>query len=341
MDLYEVADRFRAELARREARAVARLAAGYADTAVRLERRLRDLADRVAARQTDGRVPVSWLFTRGRLEQAVADVRAEARRWVDGTARPVIWQAVDHEASIGPSLAMEMVQARVRPFPMPAAVSLVRLRPDEVEQITAALQPGGPLGRLLDRVALEQADRVRDFFIDAVTANRDPRAVARDIAPLVDGGLTRSRMIVRTEMLRTTREAQRQSWQRRPQVVQGWRWWSSLDRRACVVCWAMHGTLHPLDEPFGSHPNCRCSMIPELVPAAELGLPLDDLPAPRLGVDVFAELPVGDQRRILGPGKWRAYRDGEVTLPGLVRLRRDPDWGPTRSEASLKAAGGS
>jgi hypothetical protein len=37
-----------------------------------------------------------------------------------------------------------------------------------------------------------------------------------------------------------------------------WWWQSSLDKKTCAFCIAMHGTAHPLGEPMVSHPNCRC-----------------------------------------------------------------------------------
>ncbi len=336
MDLYELAARHRRDLERRETRAVADITRGYRSTATQVRRRLDDLADRIAARQAAGRVPVSWLFTQARLEQTVQAVDAEIQAWARGSALPRIRSAVAEEASIGPGVAMEMVQSRVVPFPKEGAASLVRLRPGEVEQLAATLQPGASLQRLLDRVAGEQADRARDLLVEAVATNRDPRRLARDLAPLVDGGLARAMTITRTELLRTTRESQRLTWGSRRQVVRGYRWWSTLDRTTCPVCFAMHGTLHDLDTPFGTHPQCRCSMIPEVAPAAELGLQLTDLPAPEMGVDVFAALPVAQQRQVLGPAKWRAYRDGRLSLEDLVRYRDDPVWGPTRSERPLR-----
>lgn len=49
--------------------------------------------------------------------------------------------------------------------------------------------------------------------------------------------------------------------ERTPPTVPGqWYWKSSLDRKTCAYCIAMHGTAHPLGVPMEglTHPNCRC-----------------------------------------------------------------------------------
>lgn len=100
----------------------------------------------------------------------------------------------------------------------------------------------------------------------------------------------------------------------------------------CAVCWAMHGSVHPLDELFGSHANCRCSnpplphtSSPELAPAIPTG------------EQRFAGLDDATQRRILGPGKWDLYRAGELKLADLVGTGTAGPWGTVRFERSLSS----
>lgn len=91
----------------------------------------------------------------------------------------------------------------------------------------------------------------------------------------------------------------------------------------------MHGTKHELDEVFGSHPSCRCNPGPTV-----LG---PDSPVVRLGTERFAALSAREQLHILGPAKYRAYREGALDLPDLVGVRNDPRWGLVRGERSLTA----
>jgi hypothetical protein len=56
------------------------------------------------------------------------------------------------------------------------------------------------------------------------------------------------------------------------------------------------------------------------------------------GSSLFAKLPVEQQRKILGPSKFTAYRGKKIGLSDLVARRQSPIWGPSSSEASLRQA---
>lgn len=83
--------------------------------------------------------------------------------------------------------------------------------------------------------------------------------------------------------------------------------------------------------------NCRCVAIPKTVSYRRLGIDLDD-PVVEPGPDLFAALPADAQQAILGPGKYAALQSGEIRLEDLVEHRDSPAWGPSTSEASLRAA---
>jgi SPP1 gp7 family putative phage head morphogenesis protein len=150
--------------------------------------------------------------------------------------------------------------------------------------------------------------------------------------------------IARTEILRAHREATRLSYQANPHLVERWQWLSAMDDRTCPACWAMTGTVHTTDEPLGSHPNCRCTMvpIPPLLVLPGTPAPLDALeredPVPS-GVEAFAALSPVEQERILGPAAYRAYTSGEMSLQALVGYHDHPEWGPTRYTRSLRSIG--
>jgi hypothetical protein len=108
----------------------------------------------------------------------------------------------------------------------------------------------------------------------------------------------------------------------------------------------MDGTEHDVEEPMGSHPSCRCSMVPATVSwddlAAQFGIemPDGDFDAPQepTGEEAFEQLPESDKRSILGPRKYQAYSAGEIKLRDLVTERQSDDWGVSRSEGSLQRA---
>lgn len=56
------------------------------------------------------------------------------------------------------------------------------------------------------------------------------------------------------------------------------------------------------------------------------------------GEDVFSRLEEKTQKRILGPSKYEAFKDGRITLQDLVAVRRSREWGQTTQVASLRQA---
>jgi len=328
VNVLQVARDWRRRLQQLEDQAVREAAARYRHAAQASVREIEGIATRIAAAERP--VSVTDLFTQYRLGTVRKDLEAQLTGWATGEG-PRIQAVVDQAASLAPGVALEMIRSRLQPqLPAAVAASLVRHRPDETAQIIASLTKGSPLTDLLVKAAGERAQQAAQTLVTGVALNQDPRRVAKDLGRVIDGGVTRARLITRTEMLRVTREAQRQQWLA-GNAVSGWTWWSTLDKTTCMVCWAMHGSHHKLEEPFGSHPACRCSMIPEV--KAIPGVPAAD--PIRTGPDKFANLPPGDQRRVLGPTRHDKYLAGDLELPDVVQYHDDPRWGPTRTQAPV------
>lgn len=220
---------------------------------------------------------------------------------------------------------------------------------DAVAMVTSAAQAptvaavheiaAGHAAAILSTMPSQTANAVREAMVRGVTLGNNPRAIARDIKRILGSTLTRALTIARTEMLQAYRDATLDAYRRNRHVVMEWAWLATVDARTCPVCWAMHGTVHSLDERLESHPACRCAMVPLTRPWAEIGTAGQATGwRPPLGTDLFARLPAGDQRRILGPGKYRAYRDGQIALPDLVAPTAHPVYGHGLRERSLKDA---
>lgn len=108
-------------------------------------------------------------------------------------------------------------------------------------------------------------------------------------------------------------------------------------------CWAMHGTVHKLEERLEDHPNGRCGMEPLTKTWAEIGrrigIDLSDIEETRLlpepGADVFSKLSQTEQINILGPAKWAAWKENKFSFSDLAGRKFDPVWGWMRYERSL------
>jgi hypothetical protein len=108
--------------------------------------------------------------------------------------------------------------------------------------------------------------------------------------------------------------------------VEGWIWVSRLSQRTCPICWTRHGTFHRKSEKFASHPNCQC------VP-----MPFTQAKPPTIssGLDLFQKLPVADQQRILGPGRWQMWDAGKLPWESIAIRKRHPIHGLTLTLAPI------
>jgi SPP1 gp7 family putative phage head morphogenesis protein len=150
------------------------------------------------------------------------------------------------------------------------------------------------------------------------------------------GNMVRALTIARTETLGAYRSAAAITYRANSDVVESWTWQAALGS-ACEICIALHGQVFPLEEEQDTHPNCRCTMIPQTRTWESLGFP--DAPETRVelepGPDWFARQPPAKQLRVLGPGKYAAYKRGEITLADLVQKTRSA-FGPGRHTRPLR-----
>lgn len=99
----------------------------------------------------------------------------------------------------------------------------------------------------------------------------------------------------------------------------------------CGVCWSLHGTVFPLDQPGPwDHPSGRCSRTPVVRSWADLGF---DAPEPASIIpdarQMFDALPPDAQLRIMGPTRLALLKSGAIDFPDLARVRPNPGWRPS------------
>jgi hypothetical protein len=120
-------------------------------------------------------------------------------------------------------------------------------------------------------------------------------------------------------------------------VVVGWTWLAHPDPSTCPVCWAMHGSVHLKSETLDSHPQWRCTMVSRSASWEQLGFRgiADRQPAIRSGAALFVRLPAGEHRAVLGPARYRLYREGALRLEDLVRPTYNPRWAAACARRTL------
>lgn len=193
------------------------------------------------------------------------------------------------------------------------------------QQITALTNP---LSRDA-RKAMEQG------LLSAVVRGENPRWAARAMIRAertFNGGMARAMTISRTEILDAMRTASAVSDDANRSALGGWTWVATLGPRTCPACWAMHGTEWGVDDPgpYG-HQNCRCARVPRTKSWAELGFTGISEPPSLLpnNQSTFERLSVNEQKSVLGPGRYKAWRAGKYPMDKWATLRPNDQWRPS------------
>jgi len=128
--------------------------------------------------------------------------------------------------------------------------------PDETLQTFVGMAgDGSPLAELFDTIPQFVTDAMKLSLAQGISLGEGPRTVARRLQRVAMVGQSRAETIARTEMIRASREAQRQLYTENPAVT-GFRRQATQDARVCLACLALSGTLQKTDEIMPSHPNC-------------------------------------------------------------------------------------
>lgn len=302
----------------------------------RLTLEFRDAIDAILT-ANDGVWPSRTKILRARRAQEALTAAADAISKLSATADAIITRYLAvlmtqaghwEQAIIGTQLPPGYPVVK---FPTVALNKIVERTTRTVHKLTK------PLSR--ESVAWMKVELVK-----GVAVGDHNRAVATSILSRVgtafNGGLTRARVIARTEMIDAYRAAEREIRSANPDVVQGWVWISALDRRTCPACVGMHGSIHPADEPGPlGHQCCRCTAAPKTATWRDLGIDLDEPPELRVetGPEWFEQQPVTVQKSILGKGRYDAWAAGDIDWSDMVVRRSNDGWRDSYVTAPLAA----
>ena len=198
---------------------------------------------------------------------------------------------------------------------------------------------GAPLSELLQPIGPLTAGRIRQTIGTGIALGYGPRKVARQVADTSGMALSRALLISRTEITRAHREASRLDYQNNSQLVKGYRRVATKADSTCVACIALDGTKYPLNEPLNEHPNGRCSMVPDVLDYADLGLDVERLPEPPTARDWLENQPELVQRKDLKKARFDAWKKGDIQLNQLATVKPNPVWGDSAVVKPLKDLG--
>lgn len=210
-----------------------------------------------------------------------------------------------------------------------AGVDFQRINSVAVEQAVGRLRRGTNAYEWVQAFAGAQGKDAARSLARSVALGHGVERMTREFSRSLSGaGAHRIETFVRTEMIGAMREGNLTTYRANRDLVQGWVW--NATASACAVCQGMNGSVHGLDEMMFSHPRCRCSADPITKPFSELGAAgVEDTAS--TGFDPngpFSLLADSEQRRILGPGRFRRYKDGGLDLRDIPARTNHPRWGP-------------
>lgn len=338
--VYRAADAYRNALLANEQEAISDLASAYNKVQREISSRLADVEEYIATLQAEGLpIPEQVALTSERLSTLLAQAEGQLADLADRGAaitengqRAMILSATDNTE--------RMARAALGDAPPGVNLTWNRLPVETFEAFVGISGNGSPVADLFASAAKEFAQELRDVVLSGVAMGRNPRDVAAQAAARTGTNRARMETICRTEMLRAAREATRRTYDANSDVVQGYIRLSAADTRTCPACWALHGTKSSTAERFAQHPNCRCTMVPDVRSYAEiLGDPSipDTRPQIASGESLFATLSVQEQEQILGPGLYSLYKAG-APLSDFVTRSYDAEWGPTVTASTVAAA---
>ena len=334
--LFQTAQAQRAALIRQDAKTAAELARRYRAVHAGLTSELKRLYARMDRATAKGQpIGPAMLFQEGRLGSLLEQVDRRVAAFAKVAERNVTTGARS-TALEGLANGAELVDKATPSGIGDATPSFNRLRDDALNAVSAQ---AGPVSQALAGLAAEERRAIEATLIDAVGRGRHPREVARVLERITTMPLNRALTIARTEQLRAYRNGSHLTYRANEDVLQGWVWISAADGRTCAACFAMHGSLHTVDETLESHPNCRCVPAPHTRPWSDFGFPDDGMPQlPTDGPAIFRTLPKAEQERILGKAGAAAYRRGEVTLRDFIATRTHPLYGQSIGRSGVQAA---
>lgn len=293
---------------------------------------------------------IRWLIEQGspvtdaqlaRLDrwQALTEQISNQLTRFGGDVQRIIAAAQRLQLGAARSQALEILRAA-----RPLAQSFNALPSGALEQLVGFLQDGTPIAESLAKTFPGVVERVKQELVGGLASGKSLRQIARRVAATIEpptgkrgqgtGPLAAALRTTRTEILRAHREASRETYNANADVLQGWIWLSSRGTHTCAACLAMDGTTHPLGSPMGSHPNCRCTMLPWLIGD----------PAPTDTGQAWLEKQSAKvQAEVLGRSApdmeaAKAFRSGRVRLSDFVDERQSDVWGTRRTAKSLTQA---
>lgn len=331
-EIYAAGRKFRQQVLAQEQQAAGEILRAYAEAWRELKARSETLLKTMNDARAAGKSMKSeWYIHRKRIRELENQIAARINDFaqlagdrIRREQRDAIEAAADHAKQLTlKGLGGVGSEASV-------AATFHRVPSEALTHLVGTLQDGSPLQELLDGIGSDVAKNVGTVLRRGLALGDHPRLIAKAMTNEAGVGLTRALRISRTEVLRSYRSATLENYRANSHLIEGWVWLAFPSKRTCAMCLGLNGSWHPLDDAMNSHPNCRCTMLPKLRSATELGLDdIDEEPAE-------SAIPDGNewlrqhpelQAHILGKANVEAFGSGKLTLNDYIARKTSKKWG--------------
>jgi SPP1 gp7 family putative phage head morphogenesis protein len=140
-------------------------------------------------------------------------------------------------------------------------VNFNKINFDAVKNMIGLTSDGSKLSDLFAKSYPESVAKLNQTMVNATALGYNPVKTAKLLAANMNGNLTRSLVIARTEQLNVLRVTSIEQ-MKESGVVKGWTWIAEAD--ACDYCQEQDGKSFSFDEEMDEHPNGRCAAIPDI-----------------------------------------------------------------------------
>jgi SPP1 gp7 family putative phage head morphogenesis protein len=311
--------RYRRDVARGEARAMAAIHAAYEDARPRVLAEIDTLVATIEERGTVTRGQAMRLAQLDRLMEVIEQDLADLGRRTE----PLISRAQSHaiDAAIEQTRAMAEARAPGEADAIEVARNWIDVPRDQLEHLIGSLADGSPVRDSLNQLGPGTADAMRNVLADGIVRSIPTRELGRQLAAQFNVSEARAQTIARTSIQQAARTAQLEQMAENSDILSGWQWFAALDERMCLSCAALHLREFPLTEQhFPAHASCRCCAVPVLsdYPDQDIG---------PTGEEWFDSLPADRQERMLPVWARDEYRAGNVRIRDFAQEQTDPRFG--------------
>ena len=288
-----------------------------------LQKRIDDLTELIETKRAEGEL-VSWSYIYA-LDR-YRTMMAEAERAVDSynqAAQGLITGAEADAVDLGTDNARQIVSMAEPENPM-----WTRINKRETRIMSGMLSEPSPLSKLLSESWPLLRDHLDEALLAGISAGMGAQWIAKRMAEQAGIPLKRATTIARTEVNRAYRQANLET-MRSSRTVKGYRR-LCYKPTACFACLMLDGEYYDKKEDFSDHPNGKCSAVP----VTKHFDPINDEDW-ESGSDWFRKLSEEEQRKLIGHGRYEAWKADGINPKDMVYIKQSELWGGSPTVKTL------